>query len=293
VTHPPVVLPPPYDLAPAQAILEDFQRLQGPTADDAQDARHKLETALKGASAKDAELIWTKFYWAADQRAEALTHVDQAIKADPKLAAAHLWRARILLRDYLRLRSNWERAVQLPSLLLGVIGGQKNSIRDAVEMSRLVTEGRESLDRFRALAPESGSESAFAEGVQMFYSNENEKAETSLQTATDSSYLSRDAYLVLGIVQTFLHKYEEADRTLVRARGERADYLLVRAMLALHMLVELTQAPMSEKEIALLGHLRVLLEAEPEPAKWDWLTDKFIRDRMTPYIKKAQTSTGS
>ena len=299
-TDPPVQPRPPVpELEQADATIDWLARLPNPTPSDVTEAESQLEVVLGRAEQKDpsrAQLKWGKFFWVVNNRNEALSRIDRSIAADQENGIAYLWRARILLRQYLQLRVHWEFTVSLPTLLDLLISPQSDTVRDMARMSNLVTEGSDALNRFQELTPESSAETKFANGVQSFYKSENEQAEQALVGATRSSYLSRDAYLMLGIVQTFLMKYDAAEESLRQARSEGEDYLLVRAMLALRLLVDFTRDPQAKlkqkRKQALEAHLRVLLDADPEPANWDWLNQSapLIRREMNKWIRDVKRS---
>jgi predicted Ser/Thr protein kinase/tetratricopeptide (TPR) repeat protein len=287
-------------MAPARQIVSDFARLPQATPREIEETRQRLEEELKPVERRfpsEAWLLRGEFNWHAGMRPEALDAVEKSVNADPKNAIAYLWKARILLRDYLTLRSEAESRVQLISLLGGFFGPERRSEADQrKKMKQLVTDGNKALKEFLRRSPSAGAEQAFAEGVQNFYDQKDAEAEGRLAEATASSFLSRDAYLLLAIVRTFQGRYGPAEEDLSRARTEGLDYLRVRAMLALRMLVEVKDREMRQKSGveeargALLKHLRVLLEAEPDPGKWDWLTraDPRIRSEMGSMIELAR-----
>jgi predicted Ser/Thr protein kinase/tetratricopeptide (TPR) repeat protein len=297
LTHPTPPAPPRVDpLAAARQVVSDFAALVDPTPQDYAEEHRRLESALAGLGGRHAAAagqLRCEFDWHAGRREEALSSVDAAIAADRANPISHLWRARILLRMYLRERSDWERQVSLASMIGGLFGANEESRKKLVEMKRLVTETREALSQFVRRAVRAEPEKAFAEGIQQFVDSKNEAAEERLLAATESSYLSRDAYLVLSIVRTFLGKYDQAEKDLLRARGERGDYALVRSMLAVTVLVDiLKKMPGSPAETALEQHLRVLLEQEPDHQKWTWweAADRRVKEKLEEWIQRLRPS---
>ena len=236
-----------------------------------------------------SNLIWGMFFWHADDRAESLARIDEAIADDPGNAVAHLWRARLLVRDYLRRRMQWQQRVHIPMLFL--LGGKDESERRLAELARSLKESSASLDEYQRLSEAAGAEAAFAEGVAHFLDRRHDEAAAPLQEATESTYLSRDAYLLLAIVRTLLGDWERAEEDLLKARGEKRDYLLVRSMLALHALIEIKNDGSNVAAGAAIGrHLLVLLLADSDYTKWELWTgsDERIRRDLLPYIVLAR-----